>query len=57
MKKPPPFGGGFEFFMLGGADRDRTDDLLNAIPNRARFRCFSEVWQECSSGSKLLILR
>jgi len=30
-KKRRPTGGEFEFFLFGGADRDRTDDLLNAI--------------------------
>ena len=28
----------------GGADRDRTDDLLNAIHDRTGNRCFHEVW-------------
>ncbi len=31
MKRTPPTGGDFEFFISGGAERDRTDDLLNAI--------------------------
>jgi hypothetical protein len=27
-KEPPPFGGGFEFFMLGGRGREEFEPLL-----------------------------